>query len=161
MGHPKAKKIILICSDGGHLAQILELKSLFLQFNYLIVTEKTEATFSLKDTYNVRFLRPRPLGKRRSFMFWYIFVANFFLSVKILLAHFPKVIITTGSHTAVPMCFIGKFLKRKIVWILSYARVNSKAKSASLIYPLADRFIVQWESAQSLYPKSIYLGGIY
>ena len=161
MPNSEKKKIILVCSDGGHLAQILELKSLFLQFNYLIVTEKTEATYALKDLYNIKFLRSRPLGKGRYFMFWYILILNFFLSAKILLAHFPKVIITTGSHTAVPMCFIGKFLKRKIVWILSYARVNSKAKSASLVYPLSDRFIVQWESAQLLYPKSIYLGGIY
>lgn len=161
MGNRNKRKIILICSDGGHLAQILELKDLFLQYDYLLITEKTEATYSLRKTYNIKFLKPRSGGSKRSFMFWFTLIGNFFLSLKLLIGHFPKVIITTGSHTAVPMCLIGKLFRRKIVWILSFARINSKAKSASMIYPFADRFIVQWETAQPLYPKSIFLGGLY
>jgi len=156
----KKKKIILICSDGGHLAQILELKDLFTQYDYLLISEKTEATIELKEKYNIRFLKGRPKG-RRGIMFWFSLVANLFLSLRLLLTHYPKVIITTGSHTAVPMCILGKIFFVKVVWILSFARINSKAKSASLVYPIADKFIVQWETAQKLYPKSIYLGGIY
>ena len=72
-----------------------------------------------------------------------------------------KVVITTGSHTAVPICLLGKLLRVKIIWILSFARINTRARSASIVYPIADRFIVQWEPVQHLYPKSIYLGGIY
>jgi len=161
MGKRNKRKIILICSDGGHLAQILELKDLFIQYDYLLITEKTEATFSLSKSYNIRFLKPRSDGNKRSLRFWFTLIENFFLSFKLLIGHFPRVIITTGSHTAVPMCLIGKLLGRKIVWILSFARINSKAKSASFIYPISDRFIVQWETAQPLYPKSIFLGGIY
>jgi beta-1,4-N-acetylglucosaminyltransferase len=156
----KKKKIILICSDGGHLAQVLELKELFTQYNYLLIVEKTEATIELKDKYNIRFLKGRPKGER-GFMFWFSILANMFLSLRLLLTHYPKVIITTGSHTAVPMCILGKLFFVKVVWILSFARINTKAKSASLIYPIADKFIVQWESAKKLYPNSIYLGGIY
>ena len=155
------KKIILICSDGGHLAQILELKDLFLQYNYLIITEKSEATISLKNKYNVRFVRHRSKGGNRGISFCVSVILNLLLSIKIIISHYPKVIITTGSHTAVPMCFLGKLLFVKIVWILSYARITTKAKSADLIYPIADRFLVQWESAQKLYPKSKFLGGVY
>lgn len=155
------KKILLVCSDGGHLAQILELENLFLQYNYLIVTERTEATLPLKKKYNIRFLNPRSKGKKRSLGFAWSMVVNFFLSIKLILSHYPKVIITTGSHTAVPICFIGKLFFVKIIWILSYARISSKAISADFVYPIADKFIVQWESAQKLYPKSIFVGGIY
>jgi len=157
----KKRKIILICSDGGHLAQILELKDLFTQYDYLIVTEKTTATSFLKEKYNVRYLKSRSKGDKRSIAFFLSLVANFVISFRILLNHYPKVIITTGSHTAIPMCILGKVLFTKIVWILSYARINTKAKSASMIYPIADLFIVQWKSAQKLYPKSKYIGGIY
>jgi beta-1,4-N-acetylglucosaminyltransferase len=156
----KKKKIILICSDGGHLAQILELKELFTQYDYLLISEKTEATIELKEKYNIKFLKGRPKGER-GIMFWFSVLANMFLSLRLLLTHYPKVIITTGSHTAVPMCILGKLFFVKVVWILSYARINTKAKSASLIYPIADKFIVQWENAKKLYPNSIYLGGIY
>jgi UDP-N-acetylglucosamine:LPS N-acetylglucosamine transferase len=156
----KKKKIILICSDGGHLAQILELKELFVQYDYLLITEETDATVALKDKYNIKFLKGRPKGER-GLMFWFSILSNMFLSLRLLITHYPKVIITTGSHTAVPMAILGKLFFVKVVWILSFARINSKAKSASLIYPIADKFIVQWETAQQLYPKSIYLGGIY
>lgn len=142
------------------MAQILELKELFVQYDYLLVTEKTEATISLKSKYNVCFLKSRPRGGR-NLKFWLSIFFNLFLSLKILFTHYPKVIITTGSHTAVPMCFLGKLFFVKVVWILSFARIDTKAKSASLVYPIADKFIVQWESAQKLYPKSTYVGGIY
>ena len=157
----KKKKIILICSDGGHLAQILELEEMFLRYDYLIITEKTPATAPLKEKYNIVYLKSRPQGSKRSLLFFYTLFLNLILSLKLLIGHFPKAIITTGSHTAVPICILGKVLRVKIIWILSFARINTRAKSADLIYPLADKFIVQWQPVQNLYPKSIYLGGIY
>lgn len=157
----KKKKILLICSDGGHLAQILELKEMFSNYNYLLVTEESPATLPLKDKYNIRYLKERSKGKKRNFLFFYSILANSFLSLRILLSHFPKVIITTGSHTAIPMCFLGKILGIKVVWILSFARINSRAFSADVAYPLVDKFIVQWPGVQKYYKKSVYLGGIY
>ena len=141
----KKKKIILICSDGGHLAQILELKDMFLTYDYLIVTEESPATLPLKEKYNIKYLKGRSKGQKRNLSFIYSLVVNAFLSLKILIQHFPKAIITTGSHTAIP----------------SYARINSRAFSADIIYPFADRFIVQWPGVQKFYKKAIYLGGIY
>ena len=157
----KRKKIILICSDGGHLAQILELRDMFLNYNYLIVTEKSPATIPLKEKYNIKYLKGRSKGQKRNLSFIFSLIVNTFLSLKILMQHYPKVIITTGSHTAIPMCFLGKLVGAKIIWILSYARINSRAFSADIIYPIANKFIVQWPGVQKFYKKAIYLGGIY
>lgn len=150
---------MFVCSAGGHLAQILELEQLMRKYNYLIVTEDIEATRPLQQEYNMRFLKPDVEG--RSLIFWANFVKNFFISFKLIASFKPHVIITTGSHTAVPMCLLGKLFRKKVIWILSYARINSKAKSANIIYPIADLFIVQWEAAKKLYPRAKYLGGIY
>jgi len=157
----KKKKIILVCSDGGHLAQILELKDLFLKYDYLIATEESRASLPLKKKYYIKYLKARSKGKKRSMSFVYGVFANFFISFSIILKHYPKVIVTTGSHTAIPMCILGKLLGVKIVYILSFARVDSRASSADLIYRFADKFIVQWPDVQKHYKKSIYLGGIY
>ncbi|MBE7639953.1 polysaccharide biosynthesis protein [Salegentibacter sp. BLCTC] len=157
----KRKKIILICSDGGHLAQILELRDMFLNYNYLIVTEKSPATIPLKEKYNIKYLKGRSKGQKRNLSFIFSLIVNTFLSLKILMQHYPKVIITTGSHTAIPMCFLGKLVGAKIIWILSYARINSRAFSADIVYPIANKFIVQWPGVQKFYKKAIYLGGIY
>ncbi|WP_194774711.1 PssD/Cps14F family polysaccharide biosynthesis glycosyltransferase [Pararhodonellum marinum] len=157
----KKKSVIFVCSDGGHLAQTLELKELFERYNYLLVTEDTPATHPLSNTYKVRFLKPRPDGKKRTFAFYRSILSNFIRSFKIILEHKPHVIITTGSHTAVPLCILGKLFGIKIVWILSFARINSKAASANLIYPIANEFIVQWPQMKSHYKKATYLGSIY
>lgn len=157
----KNTKIILICSDGGHLAQLLELKEMFVQYDYLLVTEESPATLPLKDKYNIQYLRGRSKGKKRSINFVISLFVNLFLSTKLLLTHYPKVIITTGSHTAVPMCFLGRLFGAKVVWILSFARVNTRAFSADIVHPIANRFIVQWPEVQQFYKKSVYLGGIY
>lgn len=155
------KRILLVCSDGGHLAQMLELKELFIKYNYLLVTEKTPATEALKSNYTIRYVNPRPEGQNRKLKFYLSILLNFWLAFKMLIQHKPKVVITTGSHTAVPYCILAKILGIKVVWILSYARINSKAKSASLIYPIADRFLVQWPKMKLHYKKALYVGSIY
>ena len=161
MEKDKRKKIILVCSDGGHLAQILHLKDMFAKYNYLLVTEKTPATEPLAQIYHTSYLTARSKGTKRSISFLLTILQNVFLSLKILLTHYPKVIISTGSHTAIPLCFLGKLVGVKVVFILSYARVTSRAKSASLIYRIADKFIVQWPEEKLNYSEGIYLGGIY
>lgn len=81
------------------------------EHNYLIVTEEIEATKSLVEVYNTKFLKPD--AKRGSFLFWKNFLRNFILSFKIIRSFKPDIIITTGSHTAVPMCLLGKVLGKK------------------------------------------------
>ncbi len=157
----KKRKILLVCSDGGHLAQMLELKELFEKYDYLLVTEKSPSTIPLANNYNLEFVEARPEGKNKNLSFYISLIKNSFSSVAILLRHKPKVILTTGSHTAIPFCFLGKLMGIKVVWILSYARINSKAKSADLVYPFADRFLVQWPNMTKHYKKGIYLGSIY
>lgn len=153
----KDKKVLLVCSAGGHLAQILELEPVFKLCKYLIVTENIESNQPLKEKYNIKLILAA--GEGRNFEFWKNFFLNIFSALKIILRFNPDIIITTGSHTAIPFCYIGKILRKKIVYILTYARINSKARAANIIYPIANEFIVQWESAQKLYPKSKYLGG--
>ena len=157
----KNKKIILISSDGGHLAQILELKEMFLKYDYLIVTEESPATIALKEKYHMKYLKGRAKGKKRNLTFIFILLINAFLSLKILIRHYPKAIITTGSSATVPMCLLGKLVGTKVIYILSYARVNSRAFSADIIYPIANKFIIQWPGVQKFYKKAVYLGGIY
>jgi beta-1,4-N-acetylglucosaminyltransferase len=157
----KKKKIILLCSGGGHLAEILQLQEMFTNYDYLLITENTPATSYLKHIYNIHFLKSRSNGKKRRAFFVATILINFFLSGRLLLKHFPKVIISTGSHTAIPMCLLGRLFGVKIVYILSYARIISREKTADIIYPIADRFIVQWPAAKLNYEKSIFLGGIF
>lgn len=151
----------MVCSGGGHLSEMLELEDLFVRYDCLLVTEKTEFTSYYADSYNIKFINPRSNGKQRNLSFYLTVLINCFHSIKILIQHYPKAIISTGSHTAIPMCLLGKLLRIKIIFILSYSRVNTSAKSANLIYRVANKFIVQWPGAMVHYKKALFLGGIY
>ena len=38
------KKVMFISSTGGHLTQLLQLKELFKEYEYVLITEKTDVT---------------------------------------------------------------------------------------------------------------------
>lgn len=155
------KKVLFISSTGGHFDELLQLKPLFKKYNSYIITEKDKSNESLKEIYGDKmyFLSYGTRAKLCTYIFKY-----FYLCLKTVYLYFkirPKVIITTGTHTAGPMCIIGKIFGSKIIYIETIANTNKKTATGKLIYPIADLFIVQWEEMLKLYPKAIYGGTIY
>jgi beta-1,4-N-acetylglucosaminyltransferase len=155
----KKFRILLPSSSGGHLSEIFQLKELLDNTEHLFVTEDLPLTRRLLQDRPCRFVRPN--GQNRNWVFWKNFLINWFLAVPILLKFRPHAIVTTGSHTAIPFCFLGKLLGCKIIYILSFCRIDSKAAAASAVYPIADLFFVQWQQMQSSYPKSRYAGPLF
>jgi len=151
------KKVLFVSSAGGHLAQLLEFKTLFHKFDYLVVTEEIPSSSFLSDRYHVLFVKKRSGG--RGIGFWVDFIWNSFLALRIMFRFRPDVIVTSGSYIAIPFLFLSKLFGAKSVFLLSYARVSSRAKSADVAYYLADVFIVQWETVLKYYRNAIYLGG--
>ena len=84
-----------------------------------------------------------------------------FISLYIFFKVKPDVVITTGAHTAGPMCCIAKIFRKKIIFIETMANISKKTITGRLVYLFADLFIVQWESMLKLYPKAVYKGLIY
>lgn len=86
---------------------------------------------------------------------------NIFLSIKIFAKEKPDVVICTGVLATIPMCLIAKLCRKKLIYIESFAKINSPTLTGKLMYKFADKFYVQWESMLKCYPKAIYKGGIY
>ena len=153
------KKVIFISSVGGHLTQLLQLKDTFNDYDYLLVTEKTDVTEDLKDKYNASYL---VYGSRKYLLkYLFIFAFNILKSLYLFIKFRPKTIITTGTHTAVPMCYIGWLFRRKVIFIESFSKQKSPTLSGKLVYPIASTFVVQWESMLDVYPKAECWGWIY
>ena len=155
------KKVLFISSTGGHLNELLQLSPLFEKYDSYILTEKDKSNENLKQTYGER-LYFLPYGTRAK-LFTYIF-KYLFLCFKTLYLYAkvrPKVIVTTGTHTAGPICILGKIFGSKIVYIETFANTNRKTATGRLLYPIADLFIVQWEEMLKIYPKAVYGGSIY
>ena len=153
------KKVLFVSSIGGHLTQLLQLKSLFVDYNYLLITEKSNVTENLKSKYNVKYYIY--CNKKNFIKYFFINVLNAFHSVYTFFVFRPNVIVTTGANTEVPLCYLGWFFRKKVIFIESYAKRNGKTLAGKLCYPIATTFIVQWESMLNFYPKAKYFGGIY
>lgn len=157
----KNKKVLFISSTGGHLVEMMQLKEMFNNFDYHIVTEKTKSNLKLKELYKekIDFL----VYGTKDYLITYPFklLYNCFKSLFIYLKIRPDYIITTGAHTAGPMCCIGKILGSRIIYIETFANMTSKTITGRCVYPFADKFIVQWESMKELYPEAEFWGWIF
>ena len=88
-------------------------------------------------------------------------IKNTFLAFKIIKKERPDVIISSGAAVAVPFFYIGKLFGSKTVYIEVFDRIDAPTMTGKLVYPVTDRFIVQWEEMKKVYPKAINLGGIF
>ena len=155
------KKVMFISSMGGHLTELMQLKSLFNKYDYKIVTEKHKSTIGLKDEYKDK-IEYLSTGNRNN-MFKYIFTLpyNFIKSFILFIKFKPDIVITTGAHTCVAMCYFAKLFRKKVIYIESFANIETKTLTGKLIYPIADVFVVQWKSMLKFYPKAKYEGWIF
>ena len=155
------KRVLFISSTGGHLNELLQLKSMFSEYDYWLVTEKTKSNLYLKEEYKerVHFLI---YGTKHHFLTYpFKLLANCFISLFYYMRFKPDYIITTGVHTAGPMCCIGKIFGSKVIYIETFANMVTKTATGKLLYPISDKFIVQWESMKKLYPKADFGGWIF
>lgn len=151
------KKICLIASAGGHLEQIRQLKAVIAAYDTYYVVPRVKSTEKMRQK---KYLVDDML-RTNKVIFILRFVKMCFQQLWIFLKERPDVVLTTGAGVAIPTCLIAKVFGKKIIYIESFARINTPNKTGRLIYKFADLFIVQWESLLKYYPKAVYGGWIY
>lgn len=150
------KKVIFAASSGGHVTEILKLEELFNEYEYILVTEKTDVTEYLQDKYNVRFLKYGP--SKNIFKYIYNIIFNIIKCISIVLKFRPDTIVSTGAQVGGFVCYIGKLLGAKVIYIESLAKTQTLSKTGKNVYKIADKFYVQWKSLEKNYEKAEYLG---
>lgn len=136
---------------------MMMLKPLIEKYNGYIVTEKIGYDVKVGDI-PVKYVFPI---NRTDKTFILKFLTNILKSFFIVLTDRPDLTISTGALAAVPLMVWTKFFGGKVVYIESFAKINSPNLSGKITYKFADQFYVQWESMKKFYPNAIYKGGIY
>ncbi|TLS35185.1 polysaccharide biosynthesis protein [Pseudalkalibacillus caeni] len=154
----KKLKVCLISSSGGHLEQLKQLIPTAQQYDMFIVTEANKSSLSLGEKYKTYYMRQQ---ERKSFSFFLDFPINIGKSIVTFLKEKPDVVISTGAGMVIPFCLFAKLYGKKVVFLESFAKINSPTITGIVIYRFADRFYVQWEEMKKHYPDAIYKGGIY
>ena len=149
----KKSKLCLISSSGGHYEQLRMLKSLEKKYDVFWVTE--DAGYGSNADY---FLVQTGLKDKN---FPLKMIKNIVKTLRIWWKEKPDVVVTTGTMIVVPMAFIAKITKKKLIYIETFARVTDGTRAGKLMYRYADLFIIQWEQLKEIYPNAKYGGSIY
>lgn len=148
-------KVCLVGSSGGHLIHLYMLKDFWKD------KKRFWVTFDKKDAQSI-------LKEEKKYYCYYPtnrniinLIKNTFLAIKVLKKEKPDLIISSGAAVAVPFFYIGKLMGAKTVYIEVFDRIDKSTLTGKLVYPVTDKFIVQWEEMKKVYPKSINLGSIF
>lgn len=148
-------KVCLVGSSGGHLTHLHLLKPFWEKEERFWVTfEKEDAISILKNEKMYPCYYPTNRNLKN-------LIKNTLLAVKILKREKPDLIISSGAAVAVPFFYIGKLFRAKTIYIEVFDRIDKPTLTGKLVYPVTDKFIVQWEEMKKVYPKAINLGGIF
>lgn len=153
------KKVCFAASSGGHLEEISRLREVRDKYDCFLVTEKggfNELNFCDDVVHVYQVNRKEPL-----FIFKFIWLL--FIAMKVIISKKPDVIISTGALVTVPFCMIGKLFRKKVIYIESFARIDTPSLTGKIVYKmkLANLFIVQWEECLKFFPNATVGGRIF
>lgn len=148
-------KVCLVGSSGGHLTYLYLLKPFWKDRERFWVTfDKEDARSILENEIFYPCYYPTNRNLKN-------LIKNTILAFKILRKERPDIIVSSGAAVAVPFFYLGKIFGAKTVYIEVFDRIDAPTMTGKLVYPVTDRFIVQWEEMKKVYPKAINLGGIF
>ena len=151
----KKLKVCLVGSSGGHLTHLYMLKPFWSEHDRFWVTFDKEDARSILEgekIYHCYFPTNRNLKN---------LIKNTFLAFKVLRKENPDILISSGAAVAVPFFYLAKLRGKKLIYIEVYDRIDKPTITGKLVYPIVDKFIVQWEEQKKVYPKAVNLGGIF
>jgi beta-1,4-N-acetylglucosaminyltransferase len=147
-------KVLLVCSQGGHLTEMMELLGAFRGHQTAFATysgSRLPELEAIAPTYHRSFRGVDPLSAFLYFVF----------AVKVLLKEKPDVIVSNGAEIAIPFFYLGKLYGAKLVYIEGLFSVDKLTKTGRIVYPITDRFLVQWpELAAKVGKKARYEGAL-
>ena len=120
---------------------------------YFFVTHRSEYSQHLERAYFIEYRK----GYIRERVTW---LKTIVIALRILLKERPDVVISTGGgEIAIPFCYAGKLLGAKVILIETLTRITTRSAAGRFIYPIADLFLVQWESLLARYGKKAQYWG--
>ena len=148
-------KDCLVGSSGGHLTHLYMLKPFWKDKERFWVTFDKEDAMSLLEGEK---MYPCYYPTNRSLK---ALLINTRLAIKILRKERPDLIISSGAAVSVPFFYLGKLFGAKLIYIEVFDRIDKPTVSGKMVYPIVDKFIVEWEEMKQVYPKAINLGSIF
>jgi len=146
--------VLMVCSSGGHLAQLVALRNWWQTYDTVWVTfDSVDARSLLDDHVFVPAYAPttRNVGN---------LLRNAWLSVRVLRQWRPSVVMSTGAGVALPFFVAAWIMRIPSVYLEVVDRMDGPTLTGRLVRPFATRMVVQWPEQQQFYPGSVLTGPV-
>jgi UDP-N-acetylglucosamine:LPS N-acetylglucosamine transferase len=144
--------LLLVGSSGGHLAQLLALRSWWGD------RDRAWVTFPTADA------KSQLSGERVTWAYYPTtrngpnLVRNLGVAFRLLRKDRPSVVLSTGAGVAVPFFVLAWLRGIPTVYLEVYDRIDSPTLTGRLCRPFTRLFLVQWEEQRKFYPGSVVVG---
>jgi beta-1,4-N-acetylglucosaminyltransferase len=147
-------KLLLVCSSGGHLLLLHQLRPWWEKHDRSWVTfDKTDAR-SLLDGERLDWAH-HPTQRNIPNL-----LRNLRLAWRVLRRERPDVLVSTGAGVAFPFFVLAKPLGIKTVYVEAYERMDRASLTGRLCYPICDLMVLQWEEQRRFYPRGELVGAL-
>jgi beta-1,4-N-acetylglucosaminyltransferase len=147
--------LLLVCSSGGHLLEMQELRATWQRFPRIWVTfDKSDTRALLRDERVIHAFGPTNRSLKN-------LARNMRLARRVLRDERPAAILTTGAGVAVPFAWIAKLHRVPVVYVESFTRIEALSLSARMIAPVATRMYAQWPELAGRAPRMRFAGNLF
>lgn len=148
-------RILLVGSSGGHLAQLMALRSWWGEHERAWCTFSTpDAHGHLADELDVTWAHAPTTRNVLNLL------RNHAVAWRLLRRFKPTVIVSTGAGVALPFFIIGKALHIRTVYLEVFDRIDSATLTGRLCLPFTDVMCVQWPEQAGLYDQAHVIGPV-
>jgi hypothetical protein len=147
--------LLLVCSCGGHLMQLLEMRDAWQPFDRVWVTFDKSDARSLLDGERVVYAHG-PTNRNVPNL-----LRNVALARRVLRVVRPSAMVTTGAGVAVPFAWLAWLSGVPVVYVESFTRIEALSLSGRMIQPVAERLYVQWPEALHAAPQARFAGNLF
>lgn len=145
-------RVLIVCSAGGHLAQLLRLRRWSEQHVVRWVTfELPDAVSNLSGSDVTWAYHPTTRNVKNT-------LKNAVLAFREMRRFRPDLVVSSGAGIAVPFFWIAKLFRVKTVYVEVIDRIDTRTMTARLASPVTDLFVAQAPSQVDLFPGSHLIG---
>ena len=146
------RRVLLVGSSGGHLAQLVALRSWWADRTRHWVTFDTPDARSALDGEPVTWAY-HPTTRNVPNL-----LRNTWQAVRVLRRERPDVVVSTGAGVALPYFVLGRLLGVLTVYVEVYDRVETATLTGRLCRPFTRLMLVQWPEQLGLYRDAELVG---
>jgi len=147
--------LLLVCSSGGHLLQLLALREAWEGFDRVWVTFDAGDSRALLAGEEVVHAH-QPTNRNVPNL-----LRNIVLALRVVPRVRPFAVVTTGAGVAVPFVWSARLLGATVVYVETLSRIDRPSLSYRLVAPAVSRTYVQWPELQHALPTAHYCGTVF